>query len=161
MENYQKAIGRKLISGINIRSVSPSDKLELAEIQLSNWSAGTWWGDGYYERLELAFQVEPEGLFLAEIAGKPVGWSWAAAIGPNGLREVGTIILVSVRRSDWGQGIGFILFKEAECYLASRGCAAIEFETHKRRARVLSRLGYEVVGQKSPSEDRFIKYLRE
>jgi len=44
---------------VEIRSVTPSDKTSLADIQRSNWSTGTWWGDGYQERLELAFRVEP------------------------------------------------------------------------------------------------------
>jgi len=144
---------------VEIRPVIISDKPFLANIQRSNWPAGTWWGDGYQERLELAFRIEPEGLFLAEVSSIPLGWSWARSIGPDGLLEIGAIILVSVMRSHWGQGIGLILFKEAERYLISRGCAAIEFETDSRRIRALRQFGYELVGWKSETEACFIKRL--
>lgn len=144
---------------VEIRLVTPSDKIFLANIQRSNWPAGTWWGDGYQDRLELAFRVEPEGLFLAEVSSSPVGWSWAMSIGPDGPLEISVIILVSVMRSYWGRGIGLILFKEAERYLISRGCAAIGFEAHPRRIKALKRFGYEVVGWKSETEARFIKRL--
>jgi len=95
---------------VKIRSVTPSDKAFLADIQFSNWPAGTWWGDGYQERLELAFRVEPEGLFLTEVSSSPVGWSWAMAIGLDGPLEIGTIVLVSVIPSYWGAGYRFASF---------------------------------------------------
>lgn len=94
-----------LINAFTIRIAIRNDLAALSKIQLSNWKPGAFWVDGYHARLENAFQIEPEGVFLAESELEPLGWVWAMAYGPKGLREIGQIILLSVDRTHWAENI--------------------------------------------------------
>lgn len=81
------------------------------------------------------------------------------AYGPNGLREYGHIILLSVHRNYWGGSIGIKLYHHAEKYLLECGCRGIEFETNSKRTRLLNKLGFKVESYNAQGEPLFRKFF--
>lgn len=94
------------------------------------------WGNGLadYNRL---FDFEPEGCFLAEVEGKPVGT--ITSIIYNHYAFLASLI---VDKKERGKGIGEALMKIAMNYVQSKNVAAIELDAVIRAAPLYRRLGF-------------------
>lgn len=88
----------------------------LHEMQLLvDWAAAEGWNPGLHDT-ECFFAADPQGFFVGEIAGAPVGCISAVAYG----QEFGFIGFYIVRPEYRGQGYGMQLWQAAMRYLGPR-----------------------------------------
>ncbi|MFL5318054.1 MAG: GNAT family N-acetyltransferase [Myxococcaceae bacterium] len=113
-----------------VRRLRISDFPRLEEIESAHERAHSARG-GWLERvrklLTLALSDEPEGLLIADLDGKVVGW---AAVRQRQLHPLagdglGHILHVSVAAEHRKQGIGQRLLRECEAYLRTHGCSGV------------------------------------
>ena len=87
-----------------------------AEMQiLIDWAAAEGWNPGLADA-DCFFAADPQGFFVAELAGEPVGCISAVAYGPG----FGFIGLYIVRSEYRGRGYGMQLWQAAMHYLGAR-----------------------------------------
>lgn len=87
-----------------------------AEMQiLIDWAAAEGWNPGLADA-DCFFAADPQGFFVAELAGEPVGCISAVAYGPG----FGFIGLYIVRSEYRGRGYGMELWQAAMHYLGAR-----------------------------------------
>jgi ribosomal protein S18 acetylase RimI-like enzyme len=84
------------------------------------------------ERYAFAKSIfDPHGLFVAEEAGKCVGWAHAAMSGhPFNTQPVGVLCLIGVDPSHQRQGIGGELLRRSEQFLREHGAAILTAGGH-------------------------------
>jgi len=95
-------------------------------------------GWGHTRRdVERCWRFEPNGCFIAEVEGKPVGHVFTVSYG-----EAGWIGLLIVNPESRGQGIGAILMRAAIDYLEKEGTGAIWLEAVEKAVPLYKRLGF-------------------
>ena len=82
---------------------------------LANWAAAEGWNPGLHDA-ECFFAADPQGFFIGEVAGSPVGCISAVAYG----QEFGFIGFYIVRPEFRGKGYGIQLWQAAMRYLGPR-----------------------------------------
>ena len=82
---------------------------------LANWAAAEGWNPGLHDA-ECFFAADPQGFFVGEVAGSPVGCISAVAYG----QEFGFIGFYIVRPDFRGKGYGIQLWQAAMRYLGPR-----------------------------------------
>ena len=82
---------------------------------LANWAATEGWNPGLHDA-ECFFAAAPQGFFIGEVAGSPVGCISAVAYG----QEFGFIGFYIVRPEFRGKGYGIQLWQAAMRYLGPR-----------------------------------------
>jgi ribosomal protein S18 acetylase RimI-like enzyme len=83
------------------------------------------------------FNYEPEGCFIMEVDGKPVGHVFSISYG-----KLGWIGLLIVKAEYRGKGIGTVLTKKAMNYLTDRGVETIKLEAVSTIANLYRKLGF-------------------
>ena len=99
-----------MMESLRIRNVAP-DEMQW----LTDWAAAEGWNPGLHDA-ECFFAADPQGFFVGEVAGSPVGCISAVAYGT----EFGFIGFYIVRSEFRGKGYGVKLWQAAMRYLGSR-----------------------------------------
>lgn len=87
--------------------------------------------------IERCWRFEPNGCFIAEVAGKPVGHVFSVRYD-----EVGWIGLLIVNPENRGRGIGAALMKKAIGYLQERGVETMRLEAVEKAVPLYKRLDF-------------------
>jgi ribosomal protein S18 acetylase RimI-like enzyme len=102
----------------------------------SNLIEGESW-DIPGSELERLLSYEPEGCFIAEYDGEPVGMVTSTVYGPLGW--IGCLIVEPESRQ---RGIGYKLMQQAVDYLGRKGVETIKLEAEQRAVPLYKRLGF-------------------
>jgi len=95
-------------------------------------------GWGYTRRdMERCWRYEPNGCFIAEVDGEPVGHVFSICYG--GMGWIGLLIVNPEAR---GRGIGAVLMQAAVDYLQRVGAETIRLEAVERAVPLYRRLGF-------------------
>jgi len=109
-------------------------------------------GWGHTRRdVERCWQFEPNGCFVAEVEGRPVGHVFSVSYC-----KVGWIGLLIVNPESRGKGIGTILMRAAIDYLRKEGIEAIWLEAVEKAVPLYKRLGF----KEEFESIRFFKQLK-
>ena len=87
-------------------------------------------------------------LFVAEVAGTPVGHLWLAEQAPGGLAETAYIYDVEVRETQRGRGYGRAIMDAAERQAASFGATSLAlnvFGTNRVARGLYESMGYQTM----------------
>jgi GNAT superfamily N-acetyltransferase len=87
--------------------------------------------------LHRLLDLEPDGCFLAELDGRPVGTTTTCVFGP-----VAWVAMVLVEQTLRGRGIGTALMEHALTYLARRGVQTIRLDATPLGQPVYEKLGF-------------------
>ena len=100
------------------------------------------------ERLSNILKADNKQTFLAEDAGQPVGWLWANG-GDYRRNHHNVHIVIGIRESHTGQGIGTRLFEACEQWAREKHLHRLELTvmTHNARGIALyKKMGFEIEG---------------
>lgn len=113
-----------------VRRLRISDFPRLEEIEAAHERAQpdrTGWLNRVRQLIQLALSDEPEGLMIADLDGKVVGWAAARQrqLHPLEGEGYGHIFHISVDPQHRRAGIGQRLLRECEAYLRTHGCNGV------------------------------------
>jgi len=116
---------------IAIRLWTPSDIDYVAKsVKREGW--------GYVKRdVERCWQFEPNGCYIAEVQGKPVGHVFSISYD-----RIGWIGLLIVNPRERGKGIGATLMQAAIRHLEKIGAETIQLEAVEKAVALYKRLGF-------------------
>jgi GNAT superfamily N-acetyltransferase len=97
---------------------------------------GEDWGQSRRD-VERCWQLEPDGCFLAEVSGRPIGHVFSVSYG-----KAGWIGFLIVNPESRGRGVGEALMRRAIDYLSRRGVEAVRLEAAERAVPLYRRLGF-------------------
>ena len=118
-----------------IRRMQPEDLIFAA----ARTFAEGWQGETIFE-LAGSYQHDPDGCFIAEIDGDPVGMCFGVAYDTFGFLG-GLIVLPEVR----GQGIGRGLLEHTTAYLEGNGLKSVFLDGVPRAVSMYERCGFQKV----------------
>lgn len=119
------------LHSINIRKFLHTDIL-LGQILVEE----TGWNQTFLD-WERAFELNPEGCFVAELNAESVGTTMCSQFG-----EVGWIAMVLVKSAYRGMGIGEQLVQNAITYLECSGVSCIRLDATQLGQRLYEKLGF-------------------
>lgn len=135
-----------------VRRLRIADLPLLEEIEAAHEKASPdrkGWLERVRKLIMLALSDEPEGLLIADLDGKVVGWAAARQRQLHPLTDdgVGHILHVSVAPQVRKQGIGQRLMRECEAYLRTHGCVGVRISVTSNDVaseRLVKKAGYAV-----------------
>lgn len=105
------------------------------------------WVERVRKLIDLALSDEPEGLLIADLDGRVVGWAAARRqqLHPLASEGFGYVLHISVAADVRRQGLGARLLRECEAYLRARGCHGIRISVgieDVASQQLMKKLGY-------------------
>jgi len=135
-------------SGAEVRRAGREDLPKLVEIYLSGYRGLERYAyrspSDAEDYLSWAYLEEPEGFFVAELAGELVGFVSVHTWG-RGSKRRGEVVELVVRGDLQGRGLGQRLMAQAEGYARTQGCRTLSLwvgEGNIRAIQFYRRLGY-------------------
>jgi ribosomal protein S18 acetylase RimI-like enzyme len=148
---------------VGVRWAGPDDLSKLVEIYLSGYRGLERYAyrspSDVEDYLSWAYHEEPEGFFVAELAGEPVGFVSVHTWG-KGSKRRGEVVELAVMGRVQGRGLGRILMTRAEEYAHAKGCRTLSLwvgEGNVKAIQFYKRLGY---SERSRFE-RWIKMVKD
>lgn len=138
--------------GIAVRTYRPDDAEALLELNRRAFADHPEQGRLTMRDLRLRMDedwFDPEGLFLAERAGRLVGFHWTKVHGPTGESPYGEVYVVGVDPQAQGGGLGRFLTAVGLRHLADRGLSPVRLYVEGDNAPAIAvyrRLGFEHTG---------------
>lgn len=136
-----------------VRRLRVTDLPRLEEIESQHEKqepSQTGWLHRVRKLIELALSDEPEGLLIADLDGKVVGWAAARQrqLHPLASEGFGYVLHISVATDARRQGLGARLLRECEAYLRASGCSGIRIAvpiSDIASQQLMKKLGYGAV----------------
>lgn len=133
-----------------VRRLRVSDLPRLEEIEAQHEKrdpSHKGWLERVRNLIDLALSDEPEGLLIADLDGKVVGWAAARQrpLHPLASEGFGYVLHISVAQDARRQGLGARLLRECEAYLRARGCSGIRITvpiSDVASQQLMKKLGY-------------------
>lgn len=132
---------------LRVTDLPALDEIETA--QAPHFPSRVAWLESFRRLVEHMLSEEPEGLMIAEVDDKVVGW---AAVRQRNVhhftgKRYGHILHMSVAEPYRNKKVGTRLLREAEAYLRSRGCESVHLSMpidNPDVVRVFQRAGYKL-----------------
>lgn len=138
-----------LVRRLKVMDLPALEGIEAGHVQRFPGRAG--WLAGFRRLVERTLSDEPEGLLIADLDGRVVGWAIARQRGTHPISGLtcGHIFHISCLPEVREHGVTSRLLREAEAYLRSRGCEVVQLSLPSddtADAEALRKSGYRVAG---------------